>query len=121
MSGTLVPTLPRSAYVDEGAWQAERERIFARQWVPVGRESDVAATGDFLRADVVGESVLVVRGDDGELGAFYNVCRHRGAELVDTCGGPASGSFGALIRCPYHSWTYGLDGALRRAPFLDVP
>ena len=87
MNGALVPTLPRSAYVDEGAWQAERERIFARQWVLAGRESDVAAAGDFLRTDVAGESVIVVRRDDGELGGFYNVCRHRGAELVDTCGG----------------------------------
>ena len=121
MSGTLVPTLPRSAYVDERAWQAERDWIFARQWVAVGRESDVAATGDFLRVDVVGESVLVVRREDGELGAFYNVCRHRGAELVDTCVGAASGSFGTLIRCPYHSWSYGLDGALRRAPFMEIP
>ena len=120
MNGALVPTLPRSAYVDEGAWQAERERIFVRQWVLVGRDADVAATGDFLRADVVGESVIVVRRDDGELGAFYNVCRHRGAELVDTCGA-SSGSFGALIRCPYHSWTYGLDGTLHRAPFMPTP
>jgi Rieske 2Fe-2S family protein len=120
VNGALVPTLPRSAYVDEGAWQVERERIFARQWVLVGRESDLVAVGDFLRTDVAGESVIVVRRDDGELGAFYNVCRHRGAELVDTCG-TASGSFGALIRCPYHSWTYGLDGALRRTPFMEIP
>jgi Rieske 2Fe-2S family protein len=121
VSGALVPTLPRSAYVDEGAWQGERERIFARRWVVVGRDSDLVATGDFLRADVGGESVIVVRRDDGELGAFYNVCRHRGAELVDTCGGASSGSFGPLIRCPYHSWTYGLDGALRRTPFMEIP
>jgi glycine betaine catabolism A len=120
VNGALVPTLPRSAYVDEGAWQVERERIFARQWVLAGRESDIAAAGDYLRIDVAGESVIVVRRDDGELGAFYNVCRHRGAELVDTCGA-RRGSFGPLIRCPYHSWTYGLDGALRRTPFMDVP
>jgi Rieske 2Fe-2S family protein len=120
VNGELVPTLPRSAYVDEGEWQVERERIFARQWVLAGRESDVAAVGDFLRVDVAGESVIAVRRDDGELGAFYNVCRHRGAELVDTCGA-RSGSFGPLIRCPYHSWTYGLDGALRRTPFMEIP
>ena len=73
MSGDLVPTLPRSAYVDEGAWQDERERIFARQWVLAGRTSDVAAPGDFLRADVAGESVIVVRRDDDSLGAVYTV------------------------------------------------
>jgi Rieske 2Fe-2S family protein len=116
----LVPTLPRSAYVDEAVWQAERERIFARQWVLAGRVDALAATGDFLRADVAGESVLVVRGDDGALRGFHNVCRHRGAELVDTCTGAARGSFGTLIRCPYHAWTYGLDGTLRRTPFMSV-
>ncbi len=119
MTGGLIPTLPRSAYVDEGDWQVERERIFARQWVLAGRDSDIAAAGEFLRADVAGESVIIVRRDDGDLGAFYNVCRHRGAEIVDTCGA-MSGSFGTLIRCPYHSWTYGLDGALRRTPFMEI-
>ena len=119
MNRGLVPTLPRSAYVDEAAWQAERERIFARQWVLVGREADVTRPGDFVRVDVAGESVIVVRRDDGVLGAFYNVCRHRGAELVDTCGA-SRGSFGAVIRCPYHSWTYGLDGTLRRTPFMEI-
>jgi Rieske 2Fe-2S family protein len=91
--------------------------------VLVGRDADIAATGDFLRADVAGESVIVVRRDGGDLGAFYNVCRHRGAELVATCGADASarGSFGAVIRCPYHSWTYGLDGTLRRTPFMPTP
>ena len=84
----------------------------------VGRSEEVPEPGDRFVADLAGESVIVVRGDDGELCAFYNVCRHRGAELVpreaERCG-----SFGVAIRCPYHSWTYGLDGALRRAPFLD--
>jgi Rieske 2Fe-2S family protein len=123
VNAALIPTLPRSAYVDEGVWQAERERIFARQWVLVGRDADIAATGDFLSVDVAGESVIVVRRDGGDLGAFYNVCRHRGAELVATCGPDACarGSFGGVIRCPYHSWTYGLDGTLRRTPFMPTP
>jgi Rieske 2Fe-2S family protein len=123
VNAALIPTLPRSAYVDEGVWQAERERIFARQWVLVGRDAEIAATGDFLSVDVAGESVIVVRRDGGDLGAFYNVCRHRGAELVATCGPDACarGSFGGVIRCPYHSWTYGLDGTLRRTPFMSTP
>ena len=118
MSDLLVPTLPRDVYVSQETWLAERERIWFGQWVVVGRDHDLPDTGDRLVVDVTGESIIVVRGDDGRLRGFYNVCRHRGAELVEH-GSPACGSFGSLIRCPYHSWTYGLDGELRRAPFLD--
>src|SRR6185369_8023494 len=78
----LEPTLPRDAYVSSAIFAAERERIFARAWVLVGREESVRATGDYLDADVLGESLLVVRGDDGVLRAFFNVCRHRGSALV---------------------------------------
>jgi glycine betaine catabolism A len=113
----VIPTLPRDAYVSDRAWGEERERIFAHQWVVVGRTDDVTAAGDYLRADVAGEQVLVVRQDDGGLRGFYNVCRHRGAELVDI-GAPERGHLGPVIRCPYHQWTYGLDGGLRRRPFL---
>jgi Rieske 2Fe-2S family protein len=118
MSERLVPTLPRAAYVSDEAWLAERERIWFRQWVLVGRDHDLPAPGDRLLADVAGESIVVVRDEDGGLRGFHNVCRHRGAELVDPAA-PACGTFGAAIRCPYHAWTYGLDGRLRRAPFLD--
>jgi Rieske 2Fe-2S family protein len=112
----VVPTLPRDAYVADHAWAEERERIFAHQWFVVGRVDDVAA-GNYLRADVGGEQVLVVRDEDGVLHGFYNVCRHRGAELVDLTA-PERGRFGSVIRCPYHQWTYGLDGRVRRRPFL---
>ena len=115
----LVPTLAPECYLADDTWQLERERIFACQWVLVGREEDLLETGDRLRADVAGESVIVVRRPDGGLGAFFNVCRHRGAELVAP-GEPERGRCGPVIRCPYHSWTYGLDGVLRRAPFLDA-
>jgi glycine betaine catabolism A len=114
----LEPALSREDYLGEAVWARERERIFGRTWCAVGRESDVAQPGGYLRVDVAGESVLVTRNGDGALHAFYNVCRHRGAELVDSCVGDACGSFGGAIRCPYHSWTYGLDGRLIRAPFL---
>jgi glycine betaine catabolism A len=113
----VIPTLPRDAYVADCVWVEERERIFAHQWFVVGRVDDVATPGDYLRADVAGEQVLVVRGEDGALTAFYNVCRHRGAELVDL-GAPDRGRFERVIRCPYHQWTYGLDGQVRRRPFL---
>jgi Rieske 2Fe-2S family protein len=115
----LVPTLAPECYLTDIVWQRERDRIFAHQWVLVGREEDVPEPGDYLRADVAGESLLLVRGADGLLAGFYNVCRHRGAELVPP-DAPERGHCGPLLRCPYHSWTYGLDGALCRAPFLTT-
>ena len=123
MSHNLVPTLPAEKYLSEAIWHDERERIWFDQWVLVGRDHDLTDVGSRLVVDVAGESIVVVRGDGDELRGYYNVCRHRGAELVDRTG-PACGSFGSIIRCPYHSWTYDLDGRLRRAPFLapdDTP
>ena len=119
MSTALTPTLPAAAYLSDDVWAAERERIWFRQWVAVGRVEDVSNVGDRAVGDVAGESVILVRAADG-LHAFYNVCQHRGAELVDR-DGPTCGSFGAQIRCPYHGWTYGLDGELRATPFLQPP
>lgn len=114
----LRPTLDAAAYLDESVWLAERERIWFDQWVLIGRTEDIANPGDRLVADLAGESILVVRDDADALHAFYNVCRHRGAELVDPAG-PPCGNVGATIRCPYHAWSYAYDGVLRRAPFID--
>ncbi len=122
----LERTLPRRAYFDEAVYQRERERIFAHEWYCAGRAESVPAPGDYAIVTVAGESVLLVRGTDGVLHGFFNVCRHRGCELVLTgtraavehVPGP-SGHFPGAIRCPYHSWTYALDGALRTAPFLE--
>jgi Rieske 2Fe-2S family protein len=105
----------------------EKERIFFREWVCVGREEEVAGPGDYLVLDILGESVLLVRTREGTLHAHYNVCRHRGSQLVlgvdpKPASGPAvrpSGSFASGIRCPYHAWTYSLDGRLRTAPYLE--
>jgi glycine betaine catabolism A len=118
VSERLRPTLDVAAYLDESVWLAERDRIWFEQWVPVGRTEDVPNPGDRLVVDLAGESVLVVRDTDEGLHAFYNVCRHRGAQLVDPAG-PPCGNVGASIRCPYHAWSYAYDGTLRRAPFLD--
>jgi Rieske 2Fe-2S family protein len=115
----LVPSLDRAAYLDDRVWERERERIFAREWCAVARGHDIAAEGDFAVVDLVGESLVLVRDDGGALRAFFNVCRHRGAQLFDT-EDAVSGRITGAIRCPYHGWTYGLDGALRRAPYLDV-
>jgi Rieske 2Fe-2S family protein len=122
----LERTLPRDAYFADAVWRLEKERIFAREWVCAGREEQLPSAGDYLVLDVAGESVLVVRTRAGELRAYYNTCRHRGCRLVldssdareDTTGAPA-GRFASGIRCPYHSWTYSLEGTLRTAPFLE--
>lgn len=122
----LERTLPRRAYFDDDVFRQERERIFAHDWFCVGREESLPSPGDYTVVSVAGESVLLVRGAEGRVRGFYNVCRHRGCQLVLTGEAPAAreqvgpvGRFAAGIRCPYHSWTYALDGALRSAPFLD--
>jgi Rieske 2Fe-2S family protein len=112
----LERTLHRDHYLSDQLFALERERIFYSEWFCVAREEEVPNPGDYLSRDVAGESVLLVRTKDGGLAAHYNVCRHRGSRLVPECG---SGSFSGGIRCPYHSWTYTLDGALRTAPFLE--
>jgi len=109
-------TLHRDFYFSEDIYRREVERIFAREWFCVGRVEDWPGSGDYQAIDVLGESVLVVRTREGKLAAHYNVCRHRGSRLVPE---GSRGSFTGAIRCPYHSWTYSLDGSLRAAPFLD--
>jgi len=113
--GGLERTLPREAYLAPEHFAREKERIFCREWVCVGREEELGVPGDYVVKDVVGESILIVRTRDG-LRAHYNDCRHRGSQLVPECG---TGRFAGGIRCPYHSWTYTLEGELRTAPFLE--
>jgi Rieske 2Fe-2S family protein len=122
----LERTLPREAYFADAVWQLEKERIFAHEWMCGGREEQLPAAGDYLVLDIAGESVLVVRTKDGLLRGYYNTCRHRGCRLVLAAPAAApeaipapAGRFGSGIRCPYHSWTYSLDGDLRTAPFLE--
>lgn len=121
----LERSLPRAAYVSDEHFERERERIFFREWFCVGREEQLQAPGDYLHADVAGERVLVVRTRAGDIRAHYDVCRHRGSRLALDEPAPASGEapgpdgqFKGVIRCPYHSWTYELDGQVRNAPFL---
>ena len=99
-------------YTEPAIFAAEQRAIYGQRWVCVARSDEVPATGDFLVREVGGESLILLRGEEGDLGAYYNVCRHRGARLLTD---PA-GSCGGVIRCPYHAWAYGLDGALRAAP-----
>jgi glycine betaine catabolism A len=115
VSSTARQTLPGPDYHDPQVFALERERIFFRHWFYVGREQQVEQRGQWMRADVVGESVLLVRGKDGALRGFYNVCRHRGARLCEE----ESGQVKAAIRCPYHAWAYGLEGQLLTTPYIE--
>jgi len=108
-------TLPSQFYLDPGIFQAEVESIFTRMWLCVGREEDVAKPGDFLVRDIGSDSVIVVRDDRGTIRAFHNVCRHRGSRLVTEPSGQGLKNF----LCPYHAWTYELDGGLRHAPHME--
>ncbi len=127
MSGALEPSLPSASYTDPGQFAAEKAAIFTREWMVGCRTEEVAGPGAWRVIDLVGESVLLVRGKDGVLNAFYNVCRHRGAQLCPNPGAskpgraalPASISPAGLIRCPYHAWTYSPSGDLIGAPFLS--
>ena len=102
-------TLPFSWYADPEVLRLEQERIFRRAWQYVGHAGEVAEVGARFAAWIGDAPVFVVRADDG-LRAFLNVCRHRGSQLVEGSGRQAA------IQCPYHAWTYGLDGSLRAAP-----
>lgn len=100
--------LPPRVFHDPAVLAYEQEAWFAREWVCVGREEDAGRRGAYFLAQVAGENLIVIRGDDGVLRGFYNVCRHRGATLVEE-------PCGELVRfqCPYHAWIYDLKGALR--------
>ena len=112
--------LPREMYVDEQAWLVEREAVLFGEWFCVGRREQLGlGVGSRVAVvDVVGESVLVSSDEQGRLHAAYNVCRHRGSQLLPPDQDEAC-AVGAL-RCPYHSWTYGLDGSLLKAPHAEV-
>ncbi len=116
----LEKSLDRAAYVGQENWAAEKHKVFASNWFCIGRHDQIGTeSGSYSLVDLQDEKVLVVRGSDNELRAFVNMCRHRGTELVDSTNSDAAdGCFGALIRCPYHSWTYNIDGTLRGAPHL---
>ena len=123
--GGLEPTLPSSWYYSADTFQLEKERIFCREWFCAAREEELPNPGDYKVLDIVGESILVVRNRQGILRAFYNVCRHRGSRLCRTDGATMPGAAvqggviaGRSILCPYHQWSYDLDGRLLAAPHL---
>jgi glycine betaine catabolism A len=106
--------LPGRAYHDPAIYEWERKNIFAVDWVIVGRASEAADPGTYFVTELDGESIIVVRGRDGDLRAFYNVCRHRGTAVVEEPCGKA-----IRFQCPYHAWIYDLDGTLVRAKHTE--
>ena len=118
-------TLPSEAYADEGVFRWELEHFFDRTWVCVGRANDLHNAGDRRAVGIGFESALLVRDESGALRAFYNVCRHRGHELLevgDHDEEEAAARSGKFVRCPYHAWCYALDGELKGAPgFGNLP
>ena len=106
-----VPLIPTGRYTDPGFHELEKERVFARSWLFAGHESEWPEPGSYRLTTRSGAPIVVVRGDDGVLRAFYNACRHRGAPVTrDDCG------TARRLTCQYHSWSYGTDGTLKAVP-----
>jgi glycine betaine catabolism A len=110
-------TLPAAAYTSPEVFAWEKEHFLWRSWFCAGRDSDIAAMGDQKAIDVAGRGVLLARGDDGIVRAFFNTCRHRGHELVACSGRPQNDG---VIRCPYHRWIYKLDGSFSGGPGMST-
>ncbi len=108
--------LPNWLYTTAAGWSLERERLFAPTWACVGFGKDVPAPGDVRPVDLMGLPLILLRDHAGEIRVFHNVCSHRGLELVtEPC------RVKHHLRCPYHSWTYGLDGSLAKTPMIGGP
>ncbi len=107
-------TIPALWYSDPAIYAAECRAVFGGMWQAVGRADQVREAGQFFTADVAGEPLVVVHGEDSELRAFFNVCRHRAARVVPEAEGHAT-----RLRCRYHGWTYDLCGRLRGTPEFD--
>jgi Rieske 2Fe-2S family protein len=108
-------TLPGRYYTTPEILSEEGERVFRRHWICVGRAEAIAGAGDYVVVEIAGESIIVLRDQTGERRAFYNVCRHRGTRLCEATHGRLS----ETIQCPYHAWTYALDGRLIGAPHMN--
>jgi len=107
-------TIPASWYVDERVAELERQNVFGRSWQVVARADQLAQPGAFVTMELAGEPLLLVRGTNQQLRAFYNVCRHHAAAVATEDAGHAN-----IFRCPYHGWSYGLDGSLKGAPEFE--
>jgi phenylpropionate dioxygenase-like ring-hydroxylating dioxygenase large terminal subunit len=108
--------MPRAAYTDPDFLARERDRIFAREWLCLGRADAIAEAGQYLTYRINDQPVFAMRQDDGTIRAFSNVCLHRLMQLLPEGEGATGGRCGRRFACPYHGWTYGRDGTLVAAP-----
>jgi len=108
-------TLPGRHYTSPEIFDLERQRIFRTRWICVGLAADIPEPGNYMLADVAGDSLIVLRDRGGAIRVMHNVCRHRGTRLCEN----DAGMFGRHIVCPYHAWAYDLDGRLAAAPIMD--
>ena len=111
-AGLSAQSLPGWTYDDAGFFELEKSHIFAPAWHLVGHLSELAAPGDYATLDVVDERAIVIRGTDGELRAFHNVCPHRASRLVRD----EAGNCPRALACPYHGWTFDFEGNLKAVP-----
>ncbi len=108
-------TLPQRYYTDPQIFREEMDRFYSQMWVYAGRESEIPRPGDYVLREIAGESIIVTRDSAGRVHAFFNVCRHRGTRICPN----VEGHFEGRIQCPYHGWTYALDGRLLGAPHMQ--
>lgn len=104
-------TIPASWYIDKELYEHELKSVFSNTWQLAGRLDQVSQPGQYVTSDIAGEPIVIVRGNDGVLRGFFNVCRHHAAAVMTEPEGKA-----AQLRCPYHGWTYSLEGELRGTP-----
>ncbi|HYR44426.1 MAG TPA: aromatic ring-hydroxylating dioxygenase subunit alpha [Terriglobia bacterium] len=108
-------TIPSSWYIDPDIAEVERKTVFSRSWQVAGRAEQLQTLGQYVTCHIAGEPVVIVRGTDGGLRGFFNVCRHHAAAVMTESCGEAD-----QLRCPYHGWTYSLNGELKSAPDLGA-
>ena len=104
--------MPPGVYTSDAFLRRELETVFGREWICVGRTASLKSPGDYMAYDLAGQPIVVLRDREGGLRAMSNVCLHRMSTLLEGSGNTRS------IVCPYHAWTYNLDGTLRAAPFM---
>jgi phenylpropionate dioxygenase-like ring-hydroxylating dioxygenase large terminal subunit len=109
-------TIPAAWYTDDQVFELEKETVFSNSWQCAARVDQLIHPGDYVTSEIAGEPIVVVRGNDGELRGFFNVCRHHAATVMTESEGRAN-----QMRCPYHGWTYSLEGDLKGTPdFVGV-
>ena len=106
-------SMPPACYTSEDFLELEKEEIFRKEWICIGRVDEVPKPGDYFATELIDEPLIVVRGQDKKVRVLSNVCRHRSSVIAEGAGNKKN------FVCPYHAWTYATDGQLLRAPYMD--